>query len=396
MCRNPSGILRMQLTTCALIGLIGCVGACGESESGSTGEPDQSARITQVFETDGVLHDIRDIGVGPTGEIWVLSGFEPFVYRYSADGKLLHRFGAKGKGPGEIRNPWKIVLAADAGAPVEVWDVGNRKLVTYSASGEHVAEKRVELPPMPVRGDLRHLSYGEATKLRRLGEGYVLQNEPGGLMHPIDFVTTQLVRLHPRGAVSDTIIDFRTRFAGQVRSVGSASTFVPVPLWTTCPDGRLVVLDPFQPGLLSFAPGTRNAKAERVDLPPVPITDDDVLRHLDHALRLELGGVEPAPGELERAVQRVFRSQRHDFAKTAPPAVDMLCDSNSGVWLERFGTDTDPIGYGRDWTRIATEGNSTSVRFPAGFRPRAIVGERAIGILTDSLDVQSIAVARIR
>jgi len=36
------------------------------------------------------------------------------------------------------------------------------------------------------------------------------------------------------------------------------------------------------------------------------------------------------------------------------------------------------------------------VRFPAGFRPRAIAGERAVGVLRDSLDVQSIAVARIR
>jgi hypothetical protein len=386
----------MQLRICVLIGLIVGVGACVEDEREKPEEPDQLARITQVFETDGVLHDIRDIGVGPTGEIWVLSGFEPFVYRYTADGKLLHRFGAKGKGPGEIRNPWKIVLTGDPDAPVEVWDVGNRKLVTYSAAGDHIAEKRVELPPMPVRGDLRQLSYGEATKLRRLGSGYVLQNEPGGLMHPIDFVTTHLVRLDPSGAVSDTIIDFRTRFADQVRSVGSASTFVPVPLWTTCPDGRLVVLDPFQPGLLSFAPGTRNATTEPVDLPPVPITDDDVRRHLDHALRLELGGVEPAPGELDRAVERAFRSQRRDFGKTAPPAVDLLCDSNSEVWLEQFGTDTDPIGYGRDWTRITPGGNSTLVRFPAGFRPRAIAGERAIGILTDSLDVQSIAVARIR
>lgn len=386
----------MQLGICALVGLIVGVGACAENERGVIREPDQSARITQVFETDSVLHDIRDIGVGPTGEIWVLSGFEPFVYRYSPDGKLLHRFGAKGKGPGEIRNPWRIVLTDDPGAPVEVWDVGNRKLVTFSAEGEQVAEKRVELPPTPVRGDLRHLSYGEATKLRRLGSGYVLQNEPGGLNHPIDFVTSQLVRLHPSGAVSDTIIDFRTRFADRIQSVGPATTFVPVPLWTTCPDGRLVVLDPFQPGILSFAPGTRNASAEPVDVPPEPVTDKDVLRHLDYAIRLELGGVEPAPGELDRVVQRAFRSQRRDFAKTAPPAVDMLCDSDSRVWLEKFATDTDPVGFGRDWTRIAAGGSLTMVRFPAGFRPRVIAGDRAVGILRDSLDVQSIAVASIR
>lgn len=386
----------MQLRICALIGLVAGVGACGEKDPATSGEPDRRAEITRVFETDEVLHDIRDVGVGPVGEVWVLSGFEPFVYHYSADGKLLHRFGTKGKGPGEILNPWKIVLTGNPEAPVEVWDVGNRKLVTFSSEGEQVAEKRVELPPTPVRGDLRHLSYGEATKLRRLESGYVLQSEPGGLMQPIDFVTTQLVRLDSSGAVSDTIIDFRTRFADRIGSVGSASTFVPIPLWTSCPDGSLVVLDPFQPGLLSFRPGSPTGTAVPLDIPPAPVTDQDVLRHLDHAIRLELGGVEPAPGELDRAVQRAFRSQRQDFGRTAPPAVDMLCDSGSEVWLERFGTDTDPVGFGRDWIRISSGGSPTVVRFPDGFRPRVIAGDRAVGILRDSLDVQTVAVASIR
>lgn len=379
-----------------LVGVLGVVWACADKQKGTDREPDRRAEISQVFETDSILHDIRDLGVTPDGDIWVLSGFAPFVYRYSPDGKLLHRFGAKGMGPGEIRNPWRIVLNTDAGAPVEVWDVGNRKLVTYSAGGEHVTEKRVELPPTPVRGDLRHLTYGEATKLRRVAGGYVLQNEPGGLSHPIDFVTTQLVLLDPNAVVVDTIVDFRTRFADQVLSVGRATTFVPVPLWTTCPDGRLVVLDPFRRELLSFPPGDRTPATTPLDLSAVLITDDDVLRHLDHALRLELGGVDPGPGELNRAVQRAFRDQRHDFGKTAPPAVDLLCDSDSGIWLERFGTDTDPIGFGRDWTRIDPGGSSTVVRFPAGFRPRVITGDRAVGILRDSLDVQSIAVASIR
>ena len=90
-------------------------------------------------------------------------------------------------------------------------------------------------------------------------------------------------------------------------------------------------------------------------------------------------------------VEQIARSQRHRFPRNAPPAVSLLCDFRGQVWLQQFSTADHPLGYGREWIVVDPRGASRRVRFPPGFQPRAFTRAAAVGVRTDSLDVQQIA-----
>ncbi|HEX6913093.1 MAG TPA: hypothetical protein VF142_21970 [Longimicrobium sp.] len=375
----------------AAAGLLTAV-ACGPAGA----EAGASAGVTELeqvvpFGADDLLHDVRDVAVDDSGRVWVLAGMEPFVRIYSADGALVRRFGRPGGGPGEVRNPWSLFVTGDAAAPVGVWDVGNRRLVTYSAAGAPVGTTAVDVTPGVVRADIRDIAYGSVSALRGWGSSLLLQDEPRGVIEPAALLHSRLVKLDRSGRTEATVVDFGERHHRQTASLGMASALVPVPLWAICPESRLVVLDPFTPALEWYDAAGRPQARLAVQVPQRRLGEDDIRAYLSHVVGLETRGAAIDPDVVEKRVEQIARSQRHRFPRNAPPAVSLLCDSRGQVWLQQFSTADHPLGYGREWIVVDPRGASRRVRFPPGFQPRAFTRAAAVGVRTDSLDVQQIA-----
>ena len=383
-CLRCAGIASLTL----LLAGTGC--ARGGDAADAKGAPVELGGVT-VFETDELLHEVRDVTVDERGRAWVLSGLAPFVRIYSPSGELVRRFGHQGKGPGELLNPWSIFLTGDPAAPVGIWDVGSRRFQAYSADGVPMGSRAVELRPSLVRSDMRNVSYGSVDALRSWGGGFVLQDEPRGVTQPAHILRSQLLKLDLAGAVVDTLVNFNERFRREIRRLGSAQLMVPLPLWTTCPGGELVFLDPFAPALVWHDAAGRPGASTALRVRQRRMVERDRRRYLAHVIELELQGSIVQPGYVEGRAAVVARSIRSWFPPHTPPAVDILCDSHGRVWLQQFSTEEHPLGYGREWIVADRGGVRGRVRFPREFQPRVFTTGRVIGVQTDSLDVQRIA-----
>jgi hypothetical protein len=219
----------------------------------------------------------------------------------------------------------------------------------------------------------------------------VLQTEPGGVIYPAQILFSQLVRLDAGGRSRGVVADFRQRFRPEFPRLRGALTMVPLPLWTTCPGGGLVFLDPFRPALVWMDSAGRETGSTPLPRPAQPIGEDDRRRYLAHVIGLELQGQGLSPSFVQSRVDNALRMQSRRFGQTVPPAVNLLCDAQGDAWLQSFSTEDHPLGYGREWTILGRRGASRRVRFPAGFQPHALTRGAAIGVLRDSVDVQRIA-----
>lgn len=367
-------------------------GGCRENSAADTEIP-LSGLV--LFQEDELLHDVRDVLVTDAGEVWVLTGLEPYVRAYSAGGRLRVRFGRNGRGPGEISNPWSLFLTGDPAGPIGIWDVGMRELKTYTLQGAPVSSRKVAAPANLVRADMPQVTYGSVDALRGAGADLLLQDEPRGVTQPFHILYSRLLRLDQAGSVRDTVVDFGQRFASQIGRLRSARVMVPLPLWTTCSDGTLVVLDPFVPALDWYDAAGQTRGTTRLPTVRRRIEAEDRRRYLAHVIQLELQAKGATASEIERRTTQLTRRLRSWFPDRAPPAVDLLCDPWGNAWLQQFSTDESPLGYGSHWLVVSRTGARRSVRFPAGFRPRVLTGGAAIGIHTDSLDVQRLAFIRI-
>lgn len=378
------------LVASAVLAILAATPGCGRAEADAVGAVRETAPAV-LFQEDETLHDVRDVLVDDAGQVWVLAGLEPFVRVYTADGTLVRSFGRSGRGPGEMMNPWSLFLTRVPSASVGVWDVGLRRLVHFSTDGASPESRGIDVLPNTVRSDIRDITYGSVDVLRGWGGGYVLQDEPGGVIHPVQILFSRLVKLDAEGRTVGVLADFRQRFRSRLGDLQGASTMVPLPLWATCADAGLVFLDPFESTLVWMDSAGRETGTTRLTLPRPTLQERDRRRYLSHVVAMELHGQQVETGYVESVVDRALRKQRKRFPETAPPAVDLLCGPLGEAWLQRFSTSDHPLGYAREWISVDRRGNSRALRFPPRFQPRFLTRDAAIGVLTDSLGVQQIA-----
>ena len=347
-----------------------------------------------AFQDDSATSVIVDLAVDGVGGVWTLSATSPFIRYYDPAGKLLDTLGRAGMGPGELNNPWSIMAVNDPARPVRVWDTGTRRIVALGTGSVEPSSVPAVSSGM-IRGDIRSVSFGRPNMMRRLGRGYALQVHSGQTTQTSDHWRSILVYLDSAGVIRDTISDFRT-LGGDDQPIHVA--LAPIPLWTVCGDSTVVVVDPETSRIRWFTPSGDPIRLVPIDSTRRDVTDDDLRPYLRHVIQGEARANNSAlaPGEADVAIQRVLDQARQRFATVAPPAVDVLCDDHGRVWLEDFSTADHPLGYGRTWRVYGTGRSETVVTFPGGFAPQHVTGDRAIGVMTDSLDVQRVATVRFR
>jgi hypothetical protein len=102
----------------------------------SLGYPKES----HAYAGGNIKYSPTNLAVAPDGRIFVGDGYgSSFINVYDAEGKFLHTFGGKGKGPGELDCPHGITIDSRGPEPLLlVADRGNRRLQYFTLDGKHV------------------------------------------------------------------------------------------------------------------------------------------------------------------------------------------------------------------------------------------------------------------
>lgn len=393
---KPNGKLRLPfVAVCAMSATV--IACAGEVEDlGYTHVIDPSE--VERFDADESLESIQDVTVAVSGEVWALQRtHEPHLFVYSGDGDLHDSFAATGSGRNQLRNPYGLLPTNDPQFPMAVWDAGNRRVSQFNPYGR-ASVVRVYRSRGQVYAEIESHSYGAPLEMDRLGDNYILMDHSDGLHVTADYLRAELLRLGPRGELIDTLIDFEAEFADSIAEMGSEVNYLaPIPLWASCPDGELVVLNPFTRTLRWYDTDGNEAGREEAPIPAREVTEADqeafLFRRFDLRWR-ETRADEPDTTVLENSVEDFMLRHWDQFSATAPPAVAMICAGAREVWLEEFSTEDHALGLGSRW--LVHKPQSTDlvyVQFPEDFRPKTIVDRTVYGVVES--DEGTDVVARI-
>lgn len=163
-----------------------------------------------------VFGSITDLEVDEEGRVFVLDAHANEIQVFDAAGSFLTRFGRRGAGPGEFRNP--AGLTRTPGANIMVVDYGNGRYVTFDAAGNpiSVTPRRFPREHFPWRGavddsgniyewsSLRDSTVARATLVRRTGETLDTFNLP---VEPVPRIEWEVP-----GGLTSTDVPFGARF----------------------------------------------------------------------------------------------------------------------------------------------------------------------------------------
>ena len=344
-----------------------------------------------LFEMDSATVSIRDVAVAPDGDVWAIGTSSPFGHRYSADGRLVQRFGRQGRGPGELRTPWAVLPTGDPQRPVEIFDMSARALVVYDSAMRETVRRPIAAGGIVVP-QFQSNTFGQMRWLGRNGDGYVFFDQPGGVIATRGIQRSVLVRLDSAGAAVDTLLDLR----GDAPPVDVSTRpleFVSIPLVATCPEGGVLLLEAAAPVIRRLDSTGALLAEDTVSLPGRPLTEDDLrpwlVRMFDESARSGVG----VPGGMDRdqMITQFLREQRSWFGEQTPAATGLLCDSRGRAWVQEFSTADDPNGRGRRWRIFDGDHRVATVALPPRFRPYVITPEGMVGVHTDALDQQRVA-----
>jgi hypothetical protein len=371
--------------------LVACAAGCGSGGREEAALRTVALDSVEVIAGDVRLGEITDVAVAGHDTIWVLSKKAPVLTLLTGGAGSPKQFGRAGRGPGEIRNPWSLLRSSSRGA-VGVWDVAAQEVLHYTPQGDLAGRVPVRLSGGVVRGDIRKVSYGHARRMRAVGDGFVLEDAPRGISRTRDYALMTLTLHDASGRPTDTIVDFSR---GGSSPLPTASALVPIPLWTTCGDREVAVFDPGTATIRRYSSRGAVVDSQAVSVPRREVSSDDVFRYVLHVIRSESGPRNRPARELEDDASHVAWAARHEFGTVAPPAVDLLCSPGHAYLLQQFSTETDPLGFGREWILVRANSAPTVLRFPAGFQPVAFDGLQVIGILRAASRQQRIGRVRL-
>lgn len=371
------------------------IGACAPKLPDTlTGEVEISSSALTTFIEGEELWGVRDII--ESGEvIWVLTATAPFLRGYDRSGRVLADFGGSGDGPGEFRNPW-ILSAATSSGGVVAWDLATRRRSRFDAAGHFVTSTATAITRESVRADIRSVTFGDPFRVVEDNTGVWTASYPGGIRRGDDFWGGKILR-HAHGDVEPAVVvDFAVDLPGAASRV-PAMGLGPVPLWDGCADGVVAVLDPVDRSLHLYRPG--GTKDRQIALPWTGrvLSHEERLGYVRAMMRNETRGTNVADEEIDRTAADMLARAGDQLAAEAPLGIDLRC-SPGRIWIQEFDGSSHPLGYGRTWIAVARDDAGPrfqGVVFPDGFTPYRLTDSAAIGVVTDSFELQRIAVVRL-
>ena len=371
------------------------IGACAPMlPDTSTAEVEIDPSALTTFQEGEELWGVRDII--ESGEvIWVLTGAAPFLRAYDRSGRMLADFGSSGQGPGELRNPW-ILSAATSAGEVVAWDLATRRRSVFDATGNFVSSTPTAIARESVRAGIRSVTFGDPFRVVEDNSGFWMASYPDGISRGDDFWGGRIVRYAHGDAEPVVVVDFSVDLPGAASRV-PAMGLGPVPLWDGCADGVAAVLDPVDGSLHLYRPS--GTKDRQIALPWTgrPLSYEERLGYVRTMMRHEMRGANVADDEIERAAADLLARAGDHLAAEAPLGIDPRC-APGRIWIQEFDGSSHPLGYGRTWMTVAFDDATPrfqKVVFPDGFTPYRLTDSVAIGVVTDSVELQRVAVVRL-
>ena len=381
----------LPLLALATLGIVSCAPRAPDT---STGHVEIATSALTTFQEDEELWGVRDII--ESGElIWVLTAVEPFLRAYERSGRMLGDFGGVGEGPGEFGNPW-ILTAATASGGVVAWDLATRRRSLFDADGNYVSSSPTPVTRESIGADIRSVTFGDPFRVAEDDTGIWVASYPGGLTEGDHFWRGRILRIGHGDPEPAVVLDFAVDLPGAASRV-PAIGLAPVPLWDGCADGVVVVLDPVDRSLHLYAPD--GTKDRQIPLPWTgrPLSREERLGYVRARARNEMRGSDVSDAEIERAAAEVLARAGDQMPEAAPVGVDLRC-APGRIWIQEFDGLSHPLGYGRAWMTVSLHADDPPfqrVIFPQGFAPYRLTDSVAIGVVTDSVELQRVAVARL-
>jgi hypothetical protein len=215
-------------------------------------------------EGPDLFGEIRDIELGPGGELYVLDAQASEVRVFGSDGTHLRTFGRAGQGPGELSRP--IGMAFDPEGVLWVNNWGNARYSAFDpGTGEVLREPR------------RLASFGMIPWPGAIGRngqmidvGLDTSGEPAILGLDTAFVPVDTLAM-PRADDRHRIF-FRR---GNQVVMSMMEPFAPQPSWSPHPDGGIIVGEGSTYRIHRVHLDGDTAMTIEVERPPVPVTSEE-------------------------------------------------------------------------------------------------------------------------
>lgn len=326
----------------------------GDAESSSNEAFDQIGHVAQLDD----------------GRIIVLDQRARVLSYFGGDGAFLRTFGSAGEGPGEFNGFELLAIRSDT---LWIADERQRRITPVHGDGDlgEVVTVDVENMRNGVVGALPDGSWIAAADLLFSGP----PPEMNGLMR----FEAAYLRGDLRGSAVDTIL----RTPGNEAIVRSTSATVEImgpllhrsvshAIW----NGRLAQSSQERAEVGVYDPD--GGLVQLIRLPAEDLlVDDEAYRALAEARIASVP--EPARPGMRVVFEEMPRPEQR------APFTTFLADSEGYLWVRDFAYEGEP----RDWQVLDAEGALLgSVRFPEGFRPTQILGDRVAGVFTDEFDVE--------
>lgn len=311
-----------------------------------------------------------------SGDLVIANAGTPELLVLDGDGRLKHRVGEAGEGPGQFGTITSVHVT-DAGTVV-AYDDRQGRLTEFDSGGALLGTRRMT-DPNPVSDLIPLIAsmpgpvlavYGDN---RRFGKGGTIRRD-----------TTPLLRFTGSNPVPDTV----SRWASKVWSfenVGMGTTrtepaFSP-DLLIAGRSHRAVFADTHEPRVTVVDEEGRTVMSVRWDATPEPVTDADVAAWKNARAA---GFSDELPAE----VRRIFLNVTHN--DTHPLLNGVMVDAEGRVWIAPSELES---GNTRTWILLDPDGAARGgMSLPASARILDAAGGRVAVLDRNRLDVEVITV----
>jgi hypothetical protein len=382
---NDESIDRMvglRMIATAMIGAM--MAACGDTSNLWDDAPEMRLVALPAIDA-GAMPDgggfgaIADIEIGDDGTVFVLDRMNRVVHVFDDEGTPITTIGRRGEGPGQFEQPVALLWGPDDN--LWVVDPGNGRYTVFDAAGSLVATYPHSGGPVFM---LFTIGFSEEGLL------YIVTTGPDLVMGGYQLVEAELVdgQVVERRRIELPFVEGPTLFVREGEGIDVVPVpFSPEPVLRIGPDGRLWYATTREPWVhrWSLSDGVEVTVGRELDAPAVSPAEREE----------ELGR------EYVEQLRSVAPSEFDEFAslipETKPPMRGFFLDDGGNVWIVRAGQSGaagDALTmdvYDSEGIPVAT-GRAALTLDPT---PR-VRNDLLAGVVRDSLDVESIALYRIR
>jgi hypothetical protein len=280
---------------------------------------------------DDTLHGVRSAAFSGS-DLLVLDAPAPALHLYA--GTARRAWGARGRGPAELMNPYNAVWA---GGRILVRDSELQKLASYDRAGALVGTR-------PLAGMAVHLAMAGADTL-------------------VEWFGTTRTVARLRGARQDTVLRYTVDVpeiqlsAPGAPSLSLPAPYAPSPAWAALPDGRVAFWDGRENDIRVLDRAGRVAGRIAIPADRYPVTAQD------REAWIASGIPESVRGERVFEPLRAAARTEVRFPRQLPPVMAMRAEPSGGVWVMQSGS-----AGGQRWARLAQGRAPLRIRLPAGER----------------------------